>query len=290
MDSNNRWAGNPRFGAEVESLDLKTVDSPDILRLKMLLAERGLILFRNQVLEDMDLVRFARLIGNGQLEPSARKVSHGSDDRNVAYLTNLRRPDGTPLGFAGDTTDYWHSDQEFRLCPASIGILFCLIPATHGGATRFVTTAVESTRLDGREIAILKQTRSTRRPAASHDNAPQITVSHPVIVTNPFTGREFVYVSENTLEFIGEAIRSSADPKASILARVLEEANQYVHVWRSGDLILYDNAQLLHRREEFVGLRFLKALKVYLDGIYTPTLKAVEIVENVDNMNRLGRS
>jgi taurine dioxygenase len=37
----------------------------------------------------------------------------------------------------------------------------------------------------------------------------------------------------------------------------------YAHEWRVGDLVLYDNAQLLHRREHFAGRRWLKGAKIF---------------------------
>lgn len=168
-----------KFGAELDRIDLKHVTKQELVGIKALLALHGLLVFRNQVCGDDDLIKFGKMVGNGALEPSARRVSHGQAEKNVAYLTNLRKPDGSPLGFPGDTTDYWHSDQEFREFPASIGILFCLIPADSGGATSFATTAVENISIDIEELSRLRQLWSLRKPASSHDNAPQVTVSHP---------------------------------------------------------------------------------------------------------------
>ncbi len=259
---------NRHLGIEVEYLDLKTLTPSLALSLKELLALYGLILVRNQILDDRALTDLARLMGDGRLEPSARKISHSPIVKDVAYMTNLRDPQGEALGFPGDTTDFWHADQEFREHPASLGILFCLIPAESGGATSFASTAVENVGISDDELQVLRGLRSTRRPALAHDNAPQITISHAAIQTNPLTHKDYLYVSENALEFVGQSPEQSQHLKHDLLARILRPENLYAHQWRAGDVVLYDNTQSLHRREAFTGLRFLKALKIYPDREY----------------------
>ncbi|CAH2810555.1 MAG: hypothetical protein CBHOC_5106 [uncultured Caballeronia sp.] len=254
-----------KYGVELVEVDLKRVSGQDVVNVRQLLAKHGLILIRNQVLRDSDLINFSRLFGSGMTEPSARRISHGHSERHVAYLTNLRNPDGSPFGFAEDTTDFWHSDQEFREKPASIGVLYCLIPSETGGATSFATTAVRNLKISEAELSRLRSLSSTRQPASTHDNAPQWIVSHPVVVANSL-GEEFVYVSENALDFQGCSSVVGGMIKAALLAEILKPENMYSHHWEMGDLILYDNIQLLHRREEFQGVRFMKAVKIYPDG------------------------
>ncbi|KMY84989.1 Alpha-ketoglutarate-dependent taurine dioxygenase [Candidatus Paraburkholderia calva] len=257
--------GQSRYGVELVEVDLKRVSGEDIISARQLLAKHGLILIRNQVLHDKDLINFSKLFGSGMIEPSARRISHGHIERHVAYLTNLRNPDGSPFGFAGDTTDFWHSDQEFREKPASIGVLYCLIPSETGGATSFATTAVRNLKISEAKLSRLRGLSSTRQPASTHDNAPQWIVSHPVVVANSL-GEEFVYVSENALDFQGCSSAVGGMIKDALLAEILKPENIYSHHWEMGDLILYDNIQLLHRREEFQGVRLMKALKIYPDG------------------------
>lgn len=259
--------GQSRYGVELVETDVKRVSGQDVINIRQLLARHGLILIRNQILHDNDLTNFSRLFGSGMIEPSARRISHGYIERHVAYLTNLRNPDGSPFGFAGGTTDFWHSDQEFREKPASIGVLYCLIPSETGGATSFATTAVRNLKISEARLSRLRGLSSTRQPARTHDNAPQQVVSHPVVVANSL-GEEFVYVSENTLDFQGYSSAIGRGIKDALLAEILKPENIYSHHWEIGDLMLYDNIQLLHRREEFQGVRLMKAIKIYPDGKY----------------------
>ena len=190
-------------------------------------------------------------------------MSLAADRRLVAYLTNLKDEAGHGLGFGGADTDYWHSNQEFRRAPATLASLYCLIPSPKGGATSFATTAVEHLDLPAELLERLRPLRSTRRPAPTHDNAEHVEVSHPVIMTSPILGKDLLYVSENLIRFVGVEAGESARLKASLLARILDPANVYSHAWRMGDLIVYNNTQLLHRREAFEGIRWLKATKIF---------------------------
>lgn len=38
----------------------------------------------------------------------------------------------------------------------------------------------------------------------------------------------------------------------------------YQHKWRMGDMLIYDNAQFLHKPDAYEGIRFLKATRLYL--------------------------
>lgn len=275
-----------RYGVELVEVDLKRVSRDEVINIRRLLAKHGLILIRNQALHDRDLINFSRLFGSGMIEPSARRISHGHTERHVAYLTNLRNPDGSPFGFAGDTIDFWHSDQEFREKPASIGVLYCLIPSETGGATSFATTAVRNLKISEAELSRLRGISSTRQPARTHDNAPQWTVSHPVVVANSL-GEEFIYISENALNFQGCSSAVGGMIKDVLLAKILKPENMYSHHWKMGDLILYDNIQLLHRREEFQGVRLMKAIKIYPDGKHLIAPLGRVVSHSISDMGRI---
>jgi alpha-ketoglutarate-dependent taurine dioxygenase len=266
--------GQPRYGKELRNVDIRSLTDEDILQVRRLLAAHGLLVFRDQILEDRHLVEFSQRFGSGKIEPPPKAFNAPSE--YIAYLTNLKKPDGSNLGFGADTTDVWHSDQEFKETPASLALLYCLIPTEGEGATSFATTAVRNLDLDEPELAQLRELWSTRQAAN--------IVSHPVIEANPLTGEEFVYVSENSREFIGpdgETIADSEQKASHLLGKILRPENIYSHQWQSGDVVLYDNMQLVHRREEYKGIRFLKVIKLYPDGAYlgTPAGKTLQTPE-----------
>ncbi|MDR0218441.1 MAG: TauD/TfdA family dioxygenase [Enterobacteriaceae bacterium] len=273
------------YGAYIDCNNITELSPDDYMKIKEYLSIYGLLIFNHQQMDDEALINFSRKIGNGKLEEPARNISLAENRRYIAYLTNLNDSDGEPLGFPGSKTDYWHSDQEFRINPASVSILYGVVTQCEGGNTSFASTSIDifnfSNENANKKMPDLNPFWSTRKPATSHDNVPHITVAHPVIIKNKKTEKEYVYVSENTIEFLEDdnPVIYSEMLKASILGKILSEENIYSHSWSGGDLILYDNSQLLHRRECFSGNRFIKALKIYPDNDYQPKIAGKEIEE-----------
>ncbi|MDC9588923.1 TauD/TfdA family dioxygenase [Xenorhabdus sp. XENO-10] len=270
------------FGAYVVCENFSEMSNEDYIILKSHLSTYGLLIFNNQKMNDEDLVNFAQHVGSGKLEEPARKISLSDNRKYIAYLTNLRDNKGEQLGFAGNETDFWHSDQEFRFNPASVSILYSEVVKCQGGNTSFVSTAVDHLEFTPDELSILNKLWSTRQPAASHDNAPHITVAHPVIIENVRTKQQYIYVSENTMAFLdnNQLLTHSKELKETILEKILSPENIYSHQWSEGDLLLYDNSQLLHRREYFTGDRFIKALKIHPDTSYQTKIPGREIIED----------
>ena len=249
-----------KFGLEISDVDIKSLDEKNLEKILDYLSSYGLVVFPNQLLSDKDLYHFSRRIG--RLEESARKICLSPEFSEVSYLTNLRLENHNPLGFPGNHTDYWHSDQEFRKSPATLATLYCLIPSPEGGETSFASTSLSNVNLSEETISELNESEVLYIPAKTHDNATYKMVSHPAILTNPETLSQSVYISENTQGIVKNKTRSLA-LKEIVLNKILKPEKIYRHQWRMGDLILYDNTQLIHRRESFEGIRWLKATKIF---------------------------
>lgn len=250
------------FGARVDRLALYEVDDRALSDVLSLLEEWGLLLFPRQALDDCDLHSFATRIG--ALEEPSRKISFSPQFPTISYLSNLLDESGRNIGFPGSTTDFWHSDQQHRKDPATLAFLYCVVPARTGGATSFASTDVKKTGLNLDLINRLAVLRAAYEPIHNHDNVPAVRVSHPALLVSPKSGKRFAYVSENTIEFLGiQEKEDSTALKRQVLSHLLHPSRIYSHNWSMGDLILYDNAQLMHRRDQFEGRRWLKGTKIF---------------------------
>ncbi|GAB7142681.1 TauD/TfdA dioxygenase family protein [Mycobacterium riyadhense] len=249
------------FGARVDGIALHEIGDRVLSDVISLLEEWGLLVFPRQALDDRDLHAFATRIGS--LEESSRKVCLSPQFPAIGNLSNLRDDDGERIGFASTTTDFWHSDQQHRENPATLAFLYCLVPSPAGGATSFVSTDVDRTGLDSDLIDRLAALRVVYEPAPDHDNIPATQVSQPALLKSPTSQRRFAYVSENTVGFLGLGEEGSATLKRLVLDHLLHPSRVYSHDWTMGDLILYDNAQLMHRREPYEGRRWLKTAKIF---------------------------
>ena len=76
-------------------------------------------------------------------------------------------------------------------------------------------------------------------------------VRQRLVRTHPVTGRKSLYLSSHAGAIVGMPM-----PEARILLRDLtEHATQpkfvYVHRWRVGDLVMWDNRQMMHRARRY---------------------------------------
>ena len=69
---------------------------------------------------------------------------------------------------------------------------------------------------------------------------------------------------------VGMDMKSARELFDTLLVHALHTSNIYSHRWRNGDVVLWDNARLLHRREAFASHtpRFAKRTTVHMDPKY----------------------
>ena len=84
---------------------------------------------------------------------------------------------------------------------------------------------------------------------------------HPLVRTHPYCDRNSLYISPNHIVQIGDR---DHDETEAMLERLVAWADRpdftYRHEWRVNDVVLWDNASVMHRRDAFPGQqrRFLK--------------------------------
>ena len=84
-------------------------------------------------------------------------------------------------------------------------------------------------------------------------------VTHPLVRTNPDTGRRSIYVNTVRTECILNMDREKSDELLDkIYAHLDQEKFQYRHKWKPGDIIIWDNRSVLHKANgDYEGKRFL---------------------------------
>jgi taurine dioxygenase len=98
-------------------------------------------------------------------------------------------------------------------------------------------------------------------------------VVHPLVRTHPLAGEKALYFSLNhTARIDGMPEDESLDLIDQLRAHATEPRFVYAHRWRVGDLVLWDNAATMHRRDPFpdhfprlmrrVGIKFPAELRV----------------------------
>ena len=247
---------SPALGAEISGIDLRDpIDAA--LRAKLLDAwhEHLIILLRDQVLDEDAQVRFAETFGPPAKITSGRSfsVKHPS----VMLISNIRQ-DGKPIGALPDGEMQFHTDQCHQAVPAKATLLYAIEIPSHGGNTLFANAyAAYATlpddikaRIEGRRALNAYDKDSTQR-TARYDNAAS-SCRHPVVRTHPATGRKALYVNRLMTREIEGLPRAESD---ALLEKLFDHQEQqqfvYEHVWRPGDLLMWDNRCTLHARTDF---------------------------------------
>jgi alpha-ketoglutarate-dependent taurine dioxygenase len=247
---------SPALDAEISGIDLRDPIS-DAIKQALLDAWHWhlVILIREQSLDEDAQVRFAETFGPPAKVSSGRKFS---DKHPSIMLVSNIRADGKPIGALPDGEMHFHTDQCHQEMPAKATMLYAIeVPAT-GGNTLFAnaymayeTLPEELKRpLAGRRALNAYQTDTTHR-AESYEGAGS-SCWHPVVRTHPATGRKALYVNRLMTREIEGLPREESD---AILQQLFDHQEQarfvYEHVWRVGDILIWDNRCTLHARTDF---------------------------------------
>ena len=248
------------LGAEIRGLDLsRPIDAPTAAALRAAWLEHLVLVFRGQALDVEAQARFARYFGDTSetQAPDERSMKH-NPDRRVLLITNIRE-NGRPVGFLPDGELQFHSDSAFLDCPLMATVLYAVEIPDRGGETLFANAyrayetldAETKERLAGlRAFNIYDYATQVKSGTLERAGLPQAV--HPVIRTHPETGRKAVYVNRLMTEEILDLPPADGAALLETLFAAIERPDcVYEHVWRKGDLIVWDNRCAQHARRDF---------------------------------------
>lgn len=248
------------LGVEVRGLDLsQPIAAEAIARLRALLADNCLLLFRGQKLTPEQHIAFSRNFG--ELQPHILKDFNQDGYPELFVVSNIRQ-DGKPIGRAG-AGQYWHTDVSYKEEPALGSIMYAIeVPAT-GGDTMFANmySAFETLSppmrnfLEGLEAehdfahsqyAHIAKKQYTRT-ASNAEMASVPPVRHPVVRLHPESGRPALYVNGGfTTRILGLEPEESQVLLDFLFAHSTRPEFVYRHRWHVGDVVFWDNRSLMH--------------------------------------------
>lgn len=248
-------------GAEVRGVDLRS-DPPaeSVYRLLSAFREHAVLVFRDQILDDLRLIEISEWFGPGYSPPPGLPVPGGADQPRVLEISN--RAGG--VGATGPLPP--HSDLMYMPVPPAATMLYALEVPPSGGDTSFSNLHRALLALPEAIRERLATVRGVvRNPfagdgwgralAGNHqhfiaDEVPEFP--HPLIRTHPDTGRRSLYFSPFVERLVGDIDAAEADRLLQLLAEHVDRDEfYYVHQWRPGDLVIWDNRCTNHKRAAF---------------------------------------
>jgi taurine dioxygenase len=247
-------------GARIAGVDLAAPLAADAFAaIEHALHERCFVVLPRQRLEPRTFAAFARRWG--EPEPHVIDTYHHPADANILILSNVKRG-AKPIGLV-DAGTYFHSDYSYREVPARCTILYA-IQMPHGPrGTTFANqraayddlAAPMKRRIDGLVVRHHYGNRDdldeSSRAVASVLTEAQKTkldwVRHPLVKRHPHTGTKALYaVSGSSFAIEGMDERSSRDLLDELKAHATQPRYCHTYDYEVGDVIVWDNAQLLH--------------------------------------------
>jgi alpha-ketoglutarate-dependent 2,4-dichlorophenoxyacetate dioxygenase len=152
----------------------------------------------------------------------------------------------------------WHTDSSFKAMPALASVLSAQVIPPRGGETEFASTRLAWQRLPADLRARLAEA------FAWHDYAHSLDKISPDLVTpaereslppvrwrmawrNPANGEVSLYIASHAFAIDGMANAEAQNLLATLIEQATGPAHTYLHCWREGDVILWDNRATLHR-------------------------------------------
>ena len=266
------------FAHEVLDLNLwKDLDERTLNRLRIAWRRHGVLLFRRQSLSESELVSFFSHFGKSEVIVRTDWQSRNRDE--VIHISNMKDASGRSIGGLGSGELDWHTDQSYMTDPATGALLYMVEMPNEGGTTYWANLqqAYDALNEETRsQIADLEAIYDYAKRQSSYDDEAPLSASlrsktppvlHPLVCVNPQTRRQSLYIDPSTMVGISGV---SAKKGAALLAQLSAHATQpcfvYTHHWQIGDVVMWDNGQVLHRRDHFgeATPRWLKRLTCQL--------------------------
>ena len=255
------------LGAEVDGLDLaKPLPPAASEAIEAAWRERLVVVFRGQNLSDPQLMAFSRNFG--ELDPPGPNPygeSFNKQHPEINIISNVIEQ-GRPIGSLGDGEAVWHADMTYVEVPPKAAVLHALEvpPPQAGGNTYFANmfAAYEAMPVELEQAAAGKtavhdasrnsagELRKGYQPVT--DVRETVGAHHPLIRTEPKSGRKALFLGRRPNAYVlGLELAESEALLDALWRHATQPRFAMCHRWRLGDVLMWNNLAVLHRRDPF---------------------------------------
>jgi alpha-ketoglutarate-dependent 2,4-dichlorophenoxyacetate dioxygenase len=251
----------PGFAAELRGVTLADIAADDAAyaAARAAFEQNSVLVFRDQQVTDEGQLAFSRRFG----PPEVTKVGSLGTGSHFVILSTIG-PDGKVvppdhrLAMRNKANQLWHTDSSFKRVPALTSVLSARVIPVRGGETEFVSTRLAFERLDPGSRKKLASSFAwhdyahSRGQIAADLASPEERAALPpqcwrMVWKNPANGRSALYLASHA--YAVEGIDATAGKKLidELMAAATAPGTSYVHEWRAGDVVMWDNRATMHR-------------------------------------------
>ncbi len=254
------------LGAEIAGVDLRDdLPQPVIDEIRRLWNEHIVLVFRDQEISMEQQLAFARCFGElGERKRAPEELRERTEgiyqtNENILLVTNIK-VDGQSIGAFGDADMWFHIDSGYAERPYKYTFLYALELPSKGGNTLFSNTykvyealpAELKAKLAGRKALHIHEYLRTEKVDVTKDISKSPHYYHPVFITHPETGRKALFVDRLMTRLIDGMDPEESERTLNQLFDLMESPEFiYEHVWRLGDVVMWDNRVAVHGRTWF---------------------------------------
>jgi taurine dioxygenase len=246
----------PALGATVHGLDVSTLDDESFPAVHAAFLEHHVLAFRDQDITPEQHLEFAARWGRISIHPYVPSLEGYPGMMEIYQVTGI--------------TETWHADTTHVAAPPKITMLMARELPPVGGDTLFSNMHRAYDDLSEGLRAVVDDLRAihygTELATEAGVDAKAVTHSHPVAIRHPETGRRTLFVNDNYVRHFDGWTPEESRPLLTFLETRAERPEyQYRHVWKPGDLVMWDNRSVQHRVvHDYEGPRYLH--RVTLEG------------------------
>jgi alpha-ketoglutarate-dependent 2,4-dichlorophenoxyacetate dioxygenase len=221
--------------------------------------EHSVLVFRDQVVDDESQLTFSRCFG----PPEVTKVGSQGSGTHFVILSTIGEdgkvvPPDHRLALRNRANQLWHTDSSFKRVPALTSVLSARIIPARGGETEFVSTRLAFERLEPGLRQKLENSFAWHEYAHSRGQiapdlaSPEERAALPpqcwrMVWKNPVNGRRALYLASHAYAIEGMELTAGKRLLDKLMTAATAPRTSYVHNWRSGDVVMWDNRATMHR-------------------------------------------
>ena len=254
------------LGAEISAVDLAVpLSRADLTAIEAVWQTRLVIVARGQLLSDPQLLAFSRQFG--ELDPPGPNPYGEPFNKQFPEINVISNviENGKPIGNLGAGEAVWHADMTYVDVPPKAAALYSLaVPQNGGGNTYFADMFAAFEALSGTlketikdEVAVHDASRNSagflRKGYAEVTDVRETKgARHPLVRTDPQTGRKAMFLGRRPNSYVvGMSVADSEKLLDELWAHATQSRFAMSHQWKVGDLLMWNNLSVLHRRDPF---------------------------------------
>ena len=255
------------LGVHIDGVDVsKPLPQIDIDMIESAWHERLVVVLRGQNLSDPQLIAFSRNFG--ELDPPGpnpygEPFNKAHPELNV--ISNVVES-GKPIGNLGDGEAVWHADMTYVDLPPKAAMLHALEvpPPEAGGNTYFANmlAAYETLPPDLKKATygrLAVHDASRNSAGLLRKGYKEVTdvretpgAHHPLVRTDRKSGRKALFLGRRPNAYLlGLEVSESEALLDALWSHATQPRFVMCHEWKAGDLLMWNNLSVLHRRDPF---------------------------------------